>query len=633
MDILLNIGLNNALVATLLALGAAALSHRCRRPALVHGLWLLVLLKLVTPPLFWIPVVLPTSVGKPTAQRPMPLVAQIANQSDVVVPATESVDIAGGTEQAFAVVGLVKEEKSLANDNPGPPESIGTTAPLFTTLPTFSWGQLLPAIWLAGSIGWYLLASWRILAFQRLVRFARPAPPALQRLCADLARDLGLSEPPPILMVDGRVPPMLWAFGRPRLLLPNAFLDKMSADQVKALLAHELAHLRRRDHWVRALEFLTLGLYWWLPVAWYAQRELREAEEQCCDAWVLATLPGSGRSYAHALLETIDFLSSAPAVPLLASGIGQVSDLKRRMRMILKGTTPRALSWRGLAVLLVLGLVLLPLLPAWVQGEPPADPAENSEAPPRPEREKPKPEEVEKAKAEIKKLQEEINKRAGELAEITKRLHDVAVKLGPPEGGREEGKPPAIRIDGLTIPLPPPMGKGEIRNLMLHKMGDNWVVMPMPGGEGGRFHRGGEFGPGDRGPGDRGKGDRGPGERGKGDRGPGGRGGDGGPGGRGDGGPGGRGAGDRGKGDGRPRPDKDGDGPPPPPRDGGFRPGAPDQRVDRVENLEQRLEALLRELQEIRKELGPRRGDQPDKGQRKPPADPRPDQKPEKSQR
>ena len=71
-----------------------------------------------------------------------------------------------------------------------------------------------------------------------------------------------------------------------------------------------------------------MGLYWWHPVVWYARRELREAEEQCCDAWVVATLPGAGRAYASALLDTLDFLSAAPpAVPLLASGLGQVSDL------------------------------------------------------------------------------------------------------------------------------------------------------------------------------------------------------------------------------------------------------------------------------------------------------------------
>ena len=66
MNSLLEIGLNNALVASLLALPVAGLAAVCRRPALAHSLWLLVLVKLVTPPLVLIP--LPWSVpGGPLA--------------------------------------------------------------------------------------------------------------------------------------------------------------------------------------------------------------------------------------------------------------------------------------------------------------------------------------------------------------------------------------------------------------------------------------------------------------------------------------------------------------------------------------------------------------------------------------
>src|SRR5439155_24399199 len=84
----------------------------------------------------------------------------------------------------------------------------------------------------------------------------------------------------------------------------------------------------------------------------------------CCDAWVVSQLPGAGKTYATALLETLDFLSGArPATPLLASGIGQVSDLKRRLTMIMCASTPRALSWRGTLAVLALGLLVLPLLP------------------------------------------------------------------------------------------------------------------------------------------------------------------------------------------------------------------------------------------------------------------------------
>src|SRR5207248_1053376 len=73
---------------------------------------------------------------------------------------------------------------------------------------------------------------------------------------------------------------------------------------------------------------------------------------------------GDGRTYALALLETVSFLSQArPALPVVASGVGQVRHLRRRLTMVLRGNTYRSLSWLGAAAVFSLGLLLLPLLP------------------------------------------------------------------------------------------------------------------------------------------------------------------------------------------------------------------------------------------------------------------------------
>jgi hypothetical protein len=151
-------------------------------------------------------------------------------------------------------------------------------------------------------------------------------------------------------------------------LLPAALWERLTPDQQKTLLAHELAHLRRRDHWVRWLELVVHGLYWWHPVVWWASQRLREAEEQCCDAWVVWALPAGAPAYAAALVETMAFLSQArPALPQAASGAGHVQTLKRRLNMILHDPSPRALSRAGFLAVLGLGALLLPLLPTQAQ--------------------------------------------------------------------------------------------------------------------------------------------------------------------------------------------------------------------------------------------------------------------------
>jgi uncharacterized membrane protein len=163
--------------------------------------------------------------------------------------------------------------------------------------------------------------------------------------------------------VPGAVSPMIWAIGAaPRLLFPARLLDRLDGEQRVALLLHELAHVRQRDHWVRLVELLVVTLYWWHPVVWWARRELREAEEQCCDAWVVWASRGEGHAYARALLETVAFVSHARCpLPAAASGIGYVSQLRRRLTMIMQGNTPRSLSALGWIVVLTLGLCLLPL--------------------------------------------------------------------------------------------------------------------------------------------------------------------------------------------------------------------------------------------------------------------------------
>src|SRR5205823_2639626 len=187
------------------------------------------------------------------------------------------------------------------------------------------------------------LAAWHIRRFQKLLRCARPASREDRDLVHDLAKRLGLSRCPDLLLVPGTVSPMLWALGtKARLYVPAVLWQTLDTRQRAALLVHELAHWRRRDHWVRILELFSTSLYWWHPVVWWARRELREAEEQCCDAWVVWALPGSAETYASALIEAVSYLSRArSALPLAASGIGHMQLLKRRLTMIMHGTTPR----------------------------------------------------------------------------------------------------------------------------------------------------------------------------------------------------------------------------------------------------------------------------------------------------
>src|SRR5262249_46134253 len=102
------------------------------------------------------------------------------------------------------------------------------------------------------------------------------------------------------------------------------------------------------------------ALFWWCPVVWLARAGLRAAEEECCDAWVVWALPGLERQYAEALVDAADFLcESRSGAPALASGLGPVQHLRRRLTMIMREPTARRLPRPGLLAVLAAGLVAL----------------------------------------------------------------------------------------------------------------------------------------------------------------------------------------------------------------------------------------------------------------------------------
>jgi bla regulator protein BlaR1 len=343
---LLQIGLSNAAVATGLAVLAAGAGRVVRRPALVHALWLLVFLKLVTPPVWMFAVPWPDA-----SQQAGSVAAIVSSSQDEPLPAAS-----------------FRQDPAAAVETPA-------DEPIASPLRAISWEPIVLAAWAIGSALWWLVAGVRVLQFRKLLRHAQPATLDVQEQASKLATRLGLARCPGVWFLPAPVSPMLWTLtGAPRLLLPWTLWQRLAPEQQDTLLAHELAHLRRRDHWVRLLELLVLGLYWWLPVVWWARRALREAEEQCCDAWVIWALPSAVPAYASALVETVAFLSRTyPGLPATASGIGHTLLLRRRLTMIMRGTTPRALSAFGLFIVLGLAAAVLPLLPTWAQTEPRLD--------------------------------------------------------------------------------------------------------------------------------------------------------------------------------------------------------------------------------------------------------------------
>lgn len=324
--LLLQIGATKLAVSVVLACAVWIVHRSVDRPAVSCQLWLLVLVTLLVPAIVSLPVL--------PAELAVPLPAPSAGASALVLA----------------------EGASYPSTSP----PLGATAP-----------QAVAMLWLlgtAGLLGWTLVRTIRVR--RTLARVLRAAPAWLQREAAEIGRDLGLSRMPELNIADARVTPMVWwSGGKVRVLIPAFLLTGTSREELRAMLAHELAHVRRRDHVVRWLEWLACAVFWWNPVAWWARRQLQIAEEACCDRLAVDAGRSCPKTYANALLRVVASTSIPPGVrPLLpasaAGGVGRTQALERRIRMIVSTRTrapaPRWLRATGrLALLCALPLGLI----------------------------------------------------------------------------------------------------------------------------------------------------------------------------------------------------------------------------------------------------------------------------------
>ncbi len=228
---------------------------------------------------------------------------------------------------------------------------------------------LVVIVWGAGTVLLWGLSLWRISRLQRCLRFAEEASADVQQTTALLAERLGLRRCPRVWQVPGRVSPMLWAFVGPvRIVVPSELFSDLDGPARETLLLHELVHYRRGDHWIRWLELVSLGLYWWHPIAWLLRREIRLAEELACDACVVSQRPTDRRAYAEMLVKTVAFLSSDD-LPSLATGVGTKGSIEERLRKIMLAAFDVRVSRRMKFVVCLVAILFIPLAPILIRAQ------------------------------------------------------------------------------------------------------------------------------------------------------------------------------------------------------------------------------------------------------------------------
>ena len=173
-----------------------------------------------------------------------------------------------------------------------------------------------------------------------------------------LARQLHIRRPVRLLESASVAVPTVIGWLRPVVLMPASALAGLSPEQVQAILAHELAHIRRHDYLVNLLQTLVETLLFYHPAVWWLSRRIRAEREHCCDD-LAVSLCGDPYTYARALAD-LEGLRT-PSVPLALAATGG-SLLERVRRLVRPSHAGRAPGWAAgiAAVLLITGVAPAP---------------------------------------------------------------------------------------------------------------------------------------------------------------------------------------------------------------------------------------------------------------------------------
>ena len=266
----------------------------------------------------------------------------------------------------------------------GRQHKVGAAASVGGNAPTSMAPLVLPTLvtlWFAGVClllvrlagGW-----WRVHRLQRTGHAL--APSRWQEVSDRLARQLGLSRFVHVVDATFVDSPVVIGWLHPVVLLPVAALAGLTPDQVAAILAHELAHVRRHDALVNCAQTIAETVLFYHPAVWWVSSRIRTEREHCCDD-VALSISGDAYAYASALAELETWRASHPALALAATG----GPLLRRVARVL--APPAARPTRGgvtptltlaLALVLVVGAGALQLLAA----RPPLAPSVERQGPP-----------------------------------------------------------------------------------------------------------------------------------------------------------------------------------------------------------------------------------------------------------
>jgi beta-lactamase regulating signal transducer with metallopeptidase domain len=204
------------------------------------------------------------------------------------------------------------------------------------------------AIVLSGSWALYLFAGWGAVAallllrlsvgFWRLYQIRRNCSDvdlaSLDPAIAEIVLDFAAHRRVKLCVSNDVAIPAALGFFRPAIVFPAWLLPQLSTEEIKVILLHELAHLRRRDDWTNLAQKIVKALFFFHPAVWWIENRLTLEREMACDDLVLAQT-ANPKTYASSLISFAEKLQSARALTLAQALVSRMHHMSLRVSQIL----------------------------------------------------------------------------------------------------------------------------------------------------------------------------------------------------------------------------------------------------------------------------------------------------------
>ena len=237
-------------------------------------------------------------------------------------------------------------------------------APVAAASVAITWEAIVLLGWIVLAGGMVLLLIQRALFVRGLIAQATPAGAGLGDVLDDCRDQLGFKRRIELKFSPNTASPAVCGLLRPVILIPQGLPGKLGPRDLKAVLLHELVHIKRGDLWVNLVQAVLQIAYFYNPLLWAANAIIRRVREQAVDEAVLVAMGDEAEDYPDTLLSVAGLSLSRPALSLRLIGVVESKKaLTGRIKHILRRPLPKSarVGIVGLVAILIAAAALLPM--------------------------------------------------------------------------------------------------------------------------------------------------------------------------------------------------------------------------------------------------------------------------------